>query len=99
MDRKLRHHAPGGDVHGADPALLLRLEHAVAELLAGPVDDGGQHDEAMFRPLLRAVGDALGWPVAIAWTVRQPEDAADPADSAVRARLRQQPAPAALGQH
>jgi len=47
-----------------DVALLLRLEHVVAEILAGagPV-------AATFGELLSAIGDALGWPVGSVWTV------------------------------
>ena len=49
-----------------DAAALLRLEHAVAEIIdLGAVDD-------VFTPLLASVGAALGWPVGGVWMVHTP---------------------------
>ncbi len=45
-----------------DPALLLRLEHEVGDILAG--DASGA---AVFVELLRAIGTALRWPVGSVW--------------------------------
>jgi PAS domain S-box-containing protein len=56
-------------VHSADTALLLRLEHSVSDLLADFAQEQGPHPEAMFGPLLQTIGEALRWPVAIAWSV------------------------------
>ncbi|MEV4138500.1 PAS domain S-box protein [Dactylosporangium sp. NPDC049742] len=44
-----------------DFALLLRLEHAVADILATPEPAG--------RPVLDAIGRALGWSVGAMWQV------------------------------
>ncbi len=51
-----------------DPALLLRLEHSVSDLLAEPEPDDLVAGADGLAPLLPAIGQALGWPVAIAWT-------------------------------
>jgi PAS domain S-box-containing protein len=47
-----------------DAASLLRLEHAVADII-----DLGAAEE-VFPPLLTSVGSALGWPVGGVWTMR-----------------------------
>jgi PAS domain S-box-containing protein len=55
----------GGIVGGqVDPSLLLRLEHAVADILiTADFSDGG------YPELLAAIGSALNWPVGAVWTV------------------------------
>src|SRR5262245_29324481 len=46
-----------------DPSLLLRLEHAVADILiTADFSDGG------YPELLGAIGSALDWPVGAVWT-------------------------------
>lgn len=52
-----------------DPALLLRLEHDVADILAAEASDA-----AAFVELLDAIGTALRWPVGAVW---QAHDSAD----------------------
>jgi hypothetical protein len=63
-------------VHSADTALLLRLEHSVSDLLAELGQEHGPDGDAMFGPLLRTIGEALRWPVAIAWSARPSPDPA-----------------------
>ncbi len=68
----------GGDVNGqvhdlssgataesvrvVDPALLLRLEHDVADILGGQAAE-----DVIFVELLQAVGTTLRWPVGAVW--------------------------------
>ncbi|HST80851.1 MAG TPA: PAS domain S-box protein [Kineosporiaceae bacterium] len=68
-------------MHSADTALLLRLEHSVSDLLADVANvadvpgegwEQRRHGDAMFEPLLRTIGEALGWPVGIAWCAPSP---------------------------
>jgi PAS domain S-box-containing protein len=61
---------PAGSDGHVDVALLLRLEHAVADILANP-----EFSKAEFGPLLLAIGSALWWPVGSVWAVQTPEDA------------------------
>ena len=53
-----------------DASLLLRLEHAIADLLTD-----ASTPEEFFEPLLAAIGSALGWPVGAVWTLpERPDD-------------------------
>ena len=61
---------PAGSDGDVDVALLLRLEHAVADILANP-----EFSKAEFGPLLLAIGSALWWPVGSVWAVQTHEDA------------------------
>jgi PAS domain S-box-containing protein len=45
-----------------DPGLLLRLEHGVADILAGEASE-----DTVFVELLGAIGTALRWPVGAVW--------------------------------
>jgi PAS domain S-box-containing protein len=61
---------PAGSDGDVDVALLLRLEHAVADILADP-----EFSKAEFGPLLSAIGSALRWPVGSVWAEQTPADA------------------------
>ena len=53
-----------------DASLLLRLEHAIADLLTD-----ASTPEEFFEPLLAAIGSTLGWPVGAVWTLpERPDD-------------------------
>lgn len=51
---------------GADAGLLLRLEHAVAELVVDP-----RPADAFFEALLAAMGSHLGWALGAVWTIHR----------------------------
>jgi PAS domain S-box-containing protein len=59
----------------ANVGLLLRLEHAVAELVVDP-----RPTAEFFDALLGEIGDRLGWPFGAAWTVHGEGGAADGGD-------------------
>jgi PAS domain S-box-containing protein len=64
--------APGtdaGSVREIDSGLLLRLEHAVADILAGPTSG-----DAVLTELLQAIGTALRWPVGSVWREHTPSE-------------------------
>jgi PAS domain S-box-containing protein len=54
--------AGADSVRVVDPGLLLRLEHSVADILAGEASG-----EAILVELLDAIGTALRWPVGSVW--------------------------------
>ena len=60
---------PAESVRVIDPALLLRLEHAVADILASK-----SPGEAVLVELLEAIGTALRWPVGAIWQPTGPAD-------------------------
>lgn len=60
---------PADSVGVIDPALLLRLEHAVADILTGPAPG-----DTVFVELLEAIGTALRWPVGALWQADEADD-------------------------
>lgn len=56
---------PAGAAAESVPALLLRLEHDVADILTGEASE-----YAMYAELLEAIGTALRWPVGAVWQVQ-----------------------------
>jgi PAS domain S-box-containing protein len=63
------HHLPprgaADSVRVIDPGLLLRLEHQVADILAGQ-----EAEDLIFVELLQGIGTALRWPVGAVWQAR-----------------------------
>src|SRR5829696_6573196 len=61
--------ADAGSVREIDARLLLRLEHAVADILIGPAAG-----DAVLTELLEAIGTALRWPVGSVWRESMPSE-------------------------
>jgi len=64
---------PAGGEGSIDVGLLLRLEHAVSDIVAGVAGDA-----SVFGELLEAIGVALRWPIGSAWVEDPDPDPARP---------------------